>query len=50
LTTRSSSATSFEQRVGQVLVEGGFIKADQLQKAMQLSDEKKTGLLDTLVA
>jgi len=50
LTTRSSSVTSFEQRVGQVLVEGGFMKADQLQKAKQLAEEKKTGLLDTLVA
>ncbi|MCH8279627.1 MAG: type II/IV secretion system protein [Chloroflexi bacterium] len=41
------TAPSFEDRVGQVLVEGGFITEQQLAQARQDSD---TGLLDALVS
>ena len=41
---------SFEERVGQVLVEGGFLTADQLQTGRDKSEEKGTRLLDTLVS
>ncbi|MCH8088560.1 MAG: hypothetical protein IH955_00940, partial [Chloroflexi bacterium] len=43
------TGTSFEDRVGLVLQEGGFISAEQLEQAGQLSQESGKGLLDTLV-
>lgn len=44
------TAPSFEDRVGQVLLEGGFITDQQLAQARQASGENGTGLLDTLVS
>ena len=44
------AGVSFEERVGQVLVEGGFLTADQLQTGRDKSEEKGTRLLDTLVS
>jgi len=44
------TAPSFEDRVGQVLLEGGFITDQQLAQARQASGESGTGLLDTLVS
>ena len=41
--------TSFEERVGQVLVEGGFITSEQLEEGRGKSQETGNGLLDTLV-
>ncbi|MCH8086297.1 MAG: Flp pilus assembly complex ATPase component TadA [Chloroflexi bacterium] len=43
------TGTSFEDRVGLVLQEGGFISAEQLGQAGQISQESGKGLLDTLV-
>ncbi len=43
-------ATSFEDRVGRVLMEGGFVNAQQLEKARELSRQKNTGLLDVLIS
>ena len=44
------TAPSFEDRVGQVLLEGGFITDQQLAQARQTSGDTGTGLLDTLVS
>lgn len=44
------TATSFEDRVGQVLVEGGFINGQQLTQARETSRASGTALLDTLVS
>ncbi len=44
------TTTTFEERVGQVLVEGGFVTKDQLQKGREKAQQKGTPLLDTLVA
>jgi len=41
---------SFEDRVGQVLVEGGFVTSQQLEQAHEASAESGMGLLDTLVS
>ena len=46
----SRTGTSFEERVGQVLVEGGFVTAEQIQDGRDKAQEKGEGLLDTLVA
>ena len=44
------TATSFEDRVGQVLLEGGFITDQQLSQARDLIAADGSGLLDTLVS
>ncbi len=41
---------SFEQRVSKVLQEVGFITADQIERAREVSQQKGAGLLDTIVA
>ena len=41
---------SFEDRVGQVLAEAGFLTADQLEQAGQAARDGDAGLLDTLIA
>ena len=41
--------TSFEDRVGRVLIDSEFITQDQLDQAGQASEEQGKGLLDTLV-
>lgn len=46
----SRTGTSFEERVGQVLVEGGSVTAEQIQDGRDKAQEKGEGLLDTLVA
>ena len=46
----SSTASSFEARVGQVLVEGGFITEQQLAQARDVNSADGSGLLDTLVS
>ena len=46
----SRTAPSFEGRVGQVLVEGGFITEQQLAEAREVSGADGSGLLDTLVS
>ena len=38
------------ERVGQVLLESGFITAPQLEQARQINDEEGTGLLDSMVS
>jgi type IV pilus assembly protein PilB len=45
----SRTGTSFEERVGQVLVEAGFITDDQLGQARVYGDEKGGSLLDNLM-
>jgi len=50
LTMVNRTAPSFEDRVGQVLLEGGFITDQQLAQARQVSSEDGTGLLDSLVS
>ena len=45
----SRTTPSFEDRVGQVLLEGGFVTSQQLEQARESSIESGTGLLDTLV-
>ena len=45
-----SGGTTFEDRVGQVLLESGFVTAEQIQQAKQASQEQGAGLLDTLMA
>ena len=42
--------TSFEDRVGRVLLDAEFVSADQLQEAKEESEKLGTGLLDTLVS
>ena len=42
--------TSFEDRVGQVLLEAGFVTAEQLDHARQEAESKVAGLLDTLLS
>ena len=42
--------TSFEERVGSVLMDAGFLTSDQLDNARQVSTEKGAGLLDTLMS
>jgi type IV pilus assembly protein PilB len=44
------TATSFEERVGLVLVEGGFLTRQQLTQAQDTSRASGTALLDTLVS
>src|SRR3989338_8279162 len=39
----------FGNRVGQILLEGGFINPEQLEKARVASEESGDGLLDTLI-
>ena len=43
-------ATSFEERVASVLLEAGFLTAEQLENARQASLERGAGLLDTLLS
>ena len=43
------TGTSFEDRVGRVLIDSEFITQDQLDQAGQASEEQGKGLLDTLV-
>ena len=45
----SRTTPSFEDRVGQVLLEGGFVSSQQLEQSRESSIESGTGLLDTLV-
>ncbi len=40
----------FEDRVGRVLMDAGFVTAEQLEQARQASREQGAGLLDTLVS
>ena len=42
-------ATSFEERVGRILLDAEFITAEQLDQAKQTSTSQGTALLDTLV-
>ena len=46
----SRTTPSFEDRVGQVLLEGGFVTTQQLEQAREASSENGMGLLDTLVS
>ena len=46
----SRTTPSFEDRVGQVLLEGGFVTTQQLDQARDASSESGTSMLDTLVA
>ena len=46
----SRTAPTFEDRVGQVLLEGGFITDQQLAQARDVSAADGSGLLDTLVS
>ena len=46
----TKSATSFEERVGRVLLDSEFLTADQLEQAREASAKQGTGLLDTLVS
>lgn len=46
----TARAVSFDERLGKVLVEGGFITQDQLDQARELSREKGTRLIDTTVS
>ena len=41
---------TFEQRVGQALLEAGFVSKEQLEQAGQASEEQGTALLDTLLS
>ena len=42
--------TSFEERVGRILLDAEFITAEQLEQAREASEEHAAGLLDTLVS
>ena len=42
--------TSFEERVGRVLLDAEFVTTEQLEQAKQVSAEQGAGLLDTLVS
>ena len=46
----SRTAQTFEGRVGQVLLEGGFVTSQQLEQAQEASNQNGLGLLDTLVS
>jgi type II secretory ATPase GspE/PulE/Tfp pilus assembly ATPase PilB-like protein len=46
----SSGATSFEERVGRVLLDAEFVTDEQLAKAREQGREGGEGLLDTLVS
>jgi type IV pilus assembly protein PilB len=46
----SRTAQTFEGRVGQVLLEGGFVTSQQLEQAQEASSQNGLGLLDTLVS
>ena len=46
----SRATLSFEDRVGQVLLEGGFVTSQQLDQAREVSEANGTSLLDTLVS
>ena len=43
-------AASFEDRVGQVLLEAGFVASEQLDRAKEASEEQGAPLLDTLIS
>lgn len=45
----TSGATSFDERLGRVLVESGFITASQLEQARDLSQERGLSLLETAI-
>ena len=46
----TKSATSFEERVGRVLLDSEFLTDDQLEQAREASAKQGTGLQDTLVS
>ena len=46
----SKAGTSFEERVGRVLLDAEFITVEQFEEAKQVAREKGTGLLDVLVS
>ena len=46
----SKAGTSFEERVGRVLLDAEFITVEQFEEAKQVAREKGTGLLDSLVS
>ena len=46
----SKTTNSFDDRVGQVLLEGGFITGQQLEQGPDASQQSGLGLLDSLVA
>ena len=46
----TGGGTSFEERVGSVLLDAGFLTAEQLDHARGVNDEQGGGLLDTLMS
>ena len=44
------AGTSFEERVGRILLDAEFITAEQLEQAREATEEHAAGLLDTLVS
>jgi len=46
----SKAGTSFEDRVGRVLLDAEFITVEQFEEAKQVGQDKGTGLLDSLVS
>ena len=48
--TTGRGGISFEERIGRVLLEGGFLTSQQLEKAKQLTQEKGIGLLDVILS
>ena len=46
----SRTTPSFEERVGQVLLEGGFITQEQLDDARTVSEKESSSLLDAMVS
>ncbi len=46
----SRTTPSFEERVGQVLLEGGFVTQEQLEEARTASEAESASLLDTMVS
>ncbi|MBI4306558.1 MAG: Flp pilus assembly complex ATPase component TadA [Chloroflexi bacterium] len=45
----TTGATSFDERLGRVLVEGGFVTPQQLDKARQIGRETGVRILDALI-
>ena len=46
----TKASTSFDERVGRVLLDAEFITAKQLEEAARVSEEQSTRLLDSLVS
>lgn len=45
----TQGATSFDERLGRVLVEGGFVTPQQLDKARELGKSSGVRILDALI-